>query len=297
MTGPATPWAFRPSPPAFRIRIKRLACRLTRRRAPPRWRTIRPVTPAARWNVLFLYAPQGALDADQRRILARVRRLDGSLLVVLACPDIAHPVVPDGADAIIVKELSGFDFSAYRLALDAIAGASPGAVAYVQNDSVLGPFGDVDRLVRDAPWDLTGFIATRAVENHLSSFAFVLRDVTPARLAALTPILSSRWSCDDPTAVILLQETRLARVAARRMSVGAYWYVPTAPLREPIVRRVLARAGGRAAQIDTAGDATLACPVALLDAGFPYLKRSLFTKFAGLHAPVALKAALSAQDW
>jgi hypothetical protein len=46
-----------------------------------------------------------------------------------------------------------------------------------------------------------------------------------------------------------------------------------------------------------AGDATLACPVALLDMGFPFLKRSLFGKFAGLHDPATLHSELATRGW
>ncbi len=303
MTGPdiadlQTQWSYRPSPIAARIRIKRLRHWMTGRRPAPQWHMVRPVTRAARWNVLFLYAPSGDLDRDQHRILDRMRGLSGSLLIVLATPHDHHPAVLDRADALIIKDLPGFDFSAYRIALDAIATGSAGATVYIQNDSVLGPFGDIDGFVQRAPWDLTGFIGARTVENHISSFAFILRDVTPARVAALRPVLSPAWRCDDFNAVILLQETRLARIASRSMTVGAYWYVPTQPAREPAIARAMKHATGTARhRIDVTGDATLACPVDLLDAGFPFLKRSLFTKFAGLHDESALDAALLVRDW
>lgn len=303
MTGPdivdlQTHWSYRLSPIAARTRIKRLRHWMTGRRPAPHWRTVRPVTQAARWNVLFLYAPSGDLDHDQHCILDRVRGLAGSLLIVLATPHDHHPAVLDHADALMVKDLPGFDFFAYRIALDAIATGSAGATAYIQNDSVLGPFGDIDGFVQRAPWDLTGFIGARTVENHISSFAFILRDVTPARMTALRPVLSPAWRCDDFNAVILLQETRLARIASRSMSVGAYWYVPTQPMRESAIVRAMKHATGTARhRIDVTGDATLACPVGLLDAGFPFLKRSLFTKFAGLHDEAVLRQALLARGW
>lgn len=293
-----TDWSYRSSPIAPRVRVKRWRHRLTGRQAAPSWRMIVPPVPAPRWNVLFLYAPSGDLDRDQGLILDRVRRLEGKMLVIMASSALSVPApVSACADAVMVKDTGGFDFSAYRLALDAIAEHSPGALAYVQNDSVFGPFGDINRLIRQAPWDLTGFIGTRAVENHLSSFAFVLRDVTPARMTALRPVLSPSWSCDAFDAVILLQETRLARVAARTMSVGAYWFVPTQPAARSLPAVLLGRLTGTRRRVDASGDATLACPIPLLDAGFPFIKRSLFTKFAGLHDEAALRAALRSKGW
>jgi len=51
----------------------------------------------------------------------------------------------------------------------------------------------------------------------------------------------------------------LARVAARHMSVGAWWYTDTT----------------------VHGDLCLHCPQDMIEAGFPFLKRSLVGKFAG----------------
>ena len=56
--------------------------------------------------------------------------------------------------------------------------------------------------------------------------------------------------------VIAVQETRLARVAARSMKVGAFWF----------------------GEADKILDLTLVLPFELLDAGFPFLKRSLLGK-------------------
>ena len=291
-------WSFAPSSPSLATRLRRM--RLTRRAPAPRSRTVRAPEPADRWNCLFLFAPDGLLDADQRRILDRVRALAGRLLVVVATPAPDRlPEAVETADAVIWKDLPGFDFSGYALALEAVARFSPGATAYVQNDSVLGPFGDLDALVEAARWDLTGFMGSRAVENHISSFAFVLKDVTPRRLEMLAPALSTAWCYDDFAPVVMLQETRLARVAARGMTVGSFWYLPCAP-HEPLLGGMLARRlgiGSARARRDARGDATLSFPLILLDRGFPFLKRSLFTKFAGLEPPERLRARLAQLGW
>ncbi len=56
--------------------------------------------------------------------------------------------------------------------------------------------------------------------------------------------------------VVQCQELRFARVASRHMKVGAYWYGNT----------------------DTVADPMLVKPFGLLDAGLPFLKKSLLGK-------------------
>ena len=293
-------WSFIPSTPSLRFRMMRLAS--TRRaRNFPRWRMLRPVTPAARWNCLFLFCPQRTLDDIQHRILEAVRALRGRLLVVVALPeDATTPPSLAVADALAIKELAGFDFSAYRIALALVAERSPGALAYLQNDSVMGPLGDVDALVEGAPWNLTGFVASRAVENHISSFAFAIRPVTPDRLALLAPALPGDRCYDAFGDVVAMQETRLARIAARGGTVGAYWYMDDAPP-EPTLAGALARRAGIVDHpppvLDLRGDPTLGMPLELLRQGFPFVKRSLFSKFGGGPDTGALTDLLRVEGW
>ncbi|MCT8003876.1 hypothetical protein NZL82_18565 [Sphingomonas sanguinis] len=294
-------WTYTPSSPSLQIRRLRAHMRLLDRRPPPRHKIVVAPTPAARWNILFLFLPKGNLDADQRRIFDRLRRLSGKLLVIYASSDHA---VPDptlrGADALIWKDLPGFDFSAYALALDAVATFSSGADVYVQNDSVLGPFADIDAAVARAAWDLTGFIASAAVENHISSFAFILRKLTPERMLGLSTVLSTKWCHDDFSPVVVCQETMLARVAARSMTVGAFLFMPVKPIPRSLTSRLMLRLQPSRAHrypMDVSGDATLGTPLDLLDRGFPFLKRSLFTKFAILGDRPALEDRLRALGW
>ena len=290
-------WNFEPSPVAWRTLLTRVRLR-HRRLSPPSSRIIRQVTPAVRWNCLFLFAPSGTLDTDQHQVVMRLRALQGRMLVIVATADGCVPAGLDKADALIWKELRGFDFSAYALALKAVARHSPGALVYLQNDSVLGPFGEIDGLVEDAQWDLTGFIASRAVENHLSSFALVLRDLTPSRVQQLEPALSGRWCHDDFRAVVLDQETRLASIAWQSMSVGAYWYMSDAPARSTVLTKLRNGLNGAApGKLDLRGDPMLAFPLALLDRHFPFVKRSLFGKFAGLEDETALRQRARSSCW
>lgn len=292
-------WTFNPSSPSLRTRVLRLAA--ARRAQPfPIWRVLRPVTPAPRWNCLFLFCPDGGLDAVQLMLVNAVRALRGRLLLVVALPDgAAVPASLAVADALAVKELAGFDFSAYRIALALIAEQSPGALAYVQNDSVFGPLGDVDAMVEAAPWDLTGFIASPVVENHFSSFAFVIRSVTSDRLAMLAPALPEDRCYNAFVDVVSMQETRLARVAAGSGSVGAYWQMADAPP-EPTLAGALARRAGivnRPPVLDLRGDPTLGMPLELLRQGFPFVKRSLFGKFGGGPDADAIMDLLRVKGW
>ncbi len=204
------------------------------------------------WALYFVYSPDGELNAAHQFTLARLREQGFAIALVIAAAQ-SHDIAvcaTEMADWVAWKELPGYDFSAYALGLTMLARYSPKATVLVLNDSVLGPFGDVRSAVINAPWDLTGFTATGLLENHVQSYAFVLRDVTRARLRALWPVLFPWVACGGRDDVIACQETRLARVAARSMSVGAYWYLRT-------------------------GDPTQVVPFDLMEVGFPFFKKSL----------------------
>lgn len=182
-------------------------------------------------------------------------------MVVYASPDpqIGSSSLYDRVDALIWKSLAGFDFSAYALAIDAVAQYSPGADLFIVNDSVLGPFGDLEKSLSAMPWDLSGFTASAWHENHIQSYAFQLRSIDPIRAASLAPAVSTTFAYDRYRDVILAQETAFARTAARSMSVGALWYGPRAM-----------------------GDPSVHAALSLVESGFPFLKRKLFHRDAGL---------------
>jgi hypothetical protein len=292
-------WHFVRSTPTLRTRLIRIAAGF-RSAEFPAYRVVRPVTPAIRWNCLFLFCPSGALDAVQAVSLREARKLRGALLIIVALPSgRTAPSELAIADALVEKDLAGFDFSAYRIALALVAEHSPKALVYLQNDSVFGPVVALDPMIEAAPWDLTGFIANPVLENHISSFAFVVRAVTPARLAALSPALPARRSYDRFTDVVAMQETRLARIAARHMSVGAYWNIIDAPpepsLSGSISRRLLRRS--ISVPLDLRADPMLGIPLQLHRQGFPFIKRSLFSKFAGSVDAQEIAAMLRDQGW
>ena len=83
--------------------------------------------------------------------------------------------------------------------------------------------------------------------------------------------MSTAWAYNASNPVVLLQETRLARVLAPHFSVGAFWYGDNPQKR----------------------DLCLFYPKALIEAGFPFVKRSLVGKFAAyFQKPKEMKALL-----
>ena len=251
-------WEFKHSAPSGIDGGVRLA-KLLRLRPAPGSRCLAPIRPYPAWTVYFMFSPAGQLTAAHRFTLERLKALDRRLLIVCAAPD--PSMVPeelhDIADALYWKGLRGYDFSGYAVGLHAIANHSPGADVFVMNDSVYGPFGDIaDHLTR-SHWDLSGFTASAVKGNHIQSYAYRMLQVTPARMRLLRSVLPSSFSFNEVGAVIAWQETRLARVAARHMTVGSHWFYER-------------------------GDPTLAFPFRLLELGFPFLKRSLTGKHAQL---------------
>ena len=291
-------WDFRPSSPSLLTQALRLRSRLRGWGNAPDWRALRPIVSAARWNGLFLFAPDGRLDPTQAETVRRLSALDGRLAVIVAAPD--HTVCEDPAiecaQALYWKALGGFDFSAYAIFLQEVATRSPGAMLYLQNDSVLGPFSDVDRLIARMKWRTGGFLACAAMENHIQSFAFVLRDVTPAFLQTLRPVFPAHRALDDWRDVVCQQETRFARTAARGGSVGALWYSDRSRAAEPgLAEMLLQRLSGRLEPYD-AQDPSLVEAATLLEAGFPFLKRSLFGRNAHYQDRSQLMEFLRAND-
>jgi len=254
-------WTYRPSGFSLRTRLARIRAVLIGSRPAAPHLVLRPVTPRPRWSFYFVYLPDGRLTPAHEFTLARLSKLDAALLVICAAPspDDVPPKLFEYADAVCWKGLPGYDFSAYAIGLWEIAERSAGADVLILNDSVYGPFGDLAEWLARAQWDLTGFTASAMIENHVQSYAFQLRAVTPETLLQLRPVFPRDTAFSRPRDVIALQETRMARVAsAAGLSVGAFWYAGPA-----------------------AGDPSLAAAIPLIRSGFPFLKRGLFTKAQG----------------
>lgn len=238
----------------------------------PEHKRIKGVRPHPIWVVYFMYSPDGDVGSSQRFTLMRLRELGLPVCIVCATPSVDQVphTISQYCDALYWKGLAGYDFSAYALALKEISFKSPGADVFVMNDSVFGPFCDLRSIIAQAPWDLTGFTASNQVTNHIQSYAFIIRGVDKMRMAKLSTVFFPYIALSNMSAVVELQETRLARVAARSMTVGALWY------------------GDKKDVIDP----TLVRPLELLDAGFPFLKRSLLGKHASFIDPDLVRTRL-----
>jgi lipopolysaccharide biosynthesis protein len=255
---------------------QRMEAVLRRCRYQPRSSAIRPVRPRDRWVIYFIYTQNGQLSESHMFTLGRLRDLSIGVFVVCAAPS-PNDVPLDllrFTDALYWKALPGYDFSAYKLALSEVAKQSPSARVLVMNDSVFGPFADLKFFIDRTPWDLTGFTASSQKENHIQSYAFIVREMTRLRIWQLSTVLFPFICLDQREDVINCQELRFARVASRHMSVGAFWFFP----------------------VEKTVDPTLMRPFELLDDRYPFLKKSLLGKFGKLQDRKETEARLRAHD-
>jgi lipopolysaccharide biosynthesis protein len=234
-----------------------------------------PVKAKSDWSIYFIYAPTGVLTKAHLFSLGRLKDSGIALCVIIATKERSN--VPGEllayADALYWKALDGFDFSAYRLGMHVISQKSENANIFVMNDSVLGPFVDIKSLMAGAKWDLTGFTASSELENHIQSYAFVLKHVNRQKMRGLNSVLFPVVSLNNMRHVVRIQETRFARVASRQMSVGAHWF----------------------GNVETSGNPSLYKSKELVSAGFPFLKKSLFGINAHLMPQEELLQILSSQ--
>ncbi len=227
--------------------------------AMPQSLVLKPAEAKPEWILYFVYAPAGRLDGGHLFTLDALKASGLPVLAVVATdvPRSVPEAIVQSCDAVIWKALSGYDFSAYAIGLEAIADRSPGADVLVFNDSMFGPFHDLRPFLSGAPWDLTGFMATDGSrQRHIQSYAFVMKDVRRERLRDMGDVFTTEFAFDDARSTICSRELWMARRASDTMSVGSYWF--------GAVRDVL--------------DPTLSKAIELVDAGFPFMKRSLLTK-------------------
>lgn len=277
--GAQTYWSYKPSRPPWRAIRRRWMARLSRG-AFPDWKPLVPASPQPLWLVYFVFLPEGQLTPGHRFTLEKLAAEHARLMVICACPA-EHPVLDELrtlCDALYWKDFPGYDFSAYALGLSELARLSPGADVLIMNDSVFGPFAPLKPFIDAAPWRVTGFTANATdmvEENHFQSYAFIVKNLELEVLEAAGDSISMTWAYNKINSVILLQETRLARMLARQFDVGAYWCG---------IRRDKA-------------DLCLFLPRELIAAGFPFLKRSLVGKFAGyFQEPGEMKALLESLE-
>lgn len=264
-------WSFIPGSVSPRQKLQRFRCFLWRKSPRPPYCVVKPVFPSNRWNVFFAYTPDGRVSDSQIFSVNSLRSLEVPLLVIVATDKLESvpPALLEASNALVWKGLSGYDFAAYRIGLEEIGTRSPGADVLIMNDSVFGPFGDVESLVALAPWRLTGFTSSYLGENHLQSYAYIVQSVDAGLLDDLADVLMPRHAFDIAGDVILCQELALGRIASRRMSVGSFWH----------------NGGSRS-------DPMLEVPLDLLNAGHPFLKKSLLGKMKSFQDVQAVRKRL-----
>lgn len=272
ISGLKTYWDFEPSTVSLRHKWQRMTCHLWRRIDRPSHAMISRPYPAERWNLYFVYCPDGALSVSHRYTIDRLRSAGHPLLIVCgtSAPEKIPPELQSSCDSLYWKDLPGYDFSAYRIALEAICEHSPGATVFMMNDSVFGPFVDINPYVEYAPWDLTGFSASAIGENHIQSFAFIIKHLTGHVLKHFDSVFFPDAAYARLGDVILCQELKLARVGSYNLSVGSYWYNP----------------------IGKEFDSMLHIPFDMVRAGMPFLKRSLLGKMSKFQDPQAVRQCL-----
>lgn len=260
--GACTYWDYVPSKPAWGIRLHRLIGQWQREPAPA-WRTLKQPAAKACWIMYFLYLPGGRLEPQHRFTLERLASEDIHLMLICACPAGSAQAVLDElqpyCQALYWKDLRGWDFCAYAKGLSELAQHVPGSDVLVMNDSVCGPFVPLRPFIEQAPWHLTGFTGNNQIENHIQSYAFVIKHIDTDFMRHMADIFNEQYFYRQQRTVVLCQETRMACLAAEKYTVGSYWFTTST---EP-------------------SDLCLGWPEQLLASGFPYMKRSLIGKFMG----------------
>jgi len=257
--GACTYWDYVASEPSLRTRVRRIIRQWQRDPAPDS-ATLKAPSGRARWVLYFVFLPDGKLTRTHRFTLERLAKEDLQIMVVCACPA-RHPVLDQLlplCQALCWKEPKGWDFCAYALGLTQLANHAAGSDVLVLNDSVFGPFFPVVPFMDEAPWRLTGFTGNNQSEHHIQSYAFIIKHISVDFVEHLAGILDTQFHYRHQESVVLCQETRMARKAAEKYTVGSFWFTTSIE----------------------ANDLCLGWPEELVDAGFPFVKRSLLGKFA-----------------
>jgi hypothetical protein len=252
-----------PQPPVG-LQLRRLYVFAKHVRSFPRSRVVYTGTRGdAPWVVYFCYFEGPEVPPQHAFTIRRLKAEGLSVLVVHACDkeSATSAFESHGVDGLIWKERRGYDFSGYTVGLHHLVSRLGCVDAIVMNDSVLGPFHSLRRVCEESPWGFTAFVINGAVTPHCMGSAFILKGLDGRRLQGLASVLARWFSFNSQGPVVMLQETRLAAVASKSMSVGAQF----SPLPNAGVTYL-----------------PLGNPEGMLQLGFPFLKRSIFDKFSGL---------------
>lgn len=239
------------------LRIRRLLHRLTDAESAPSFTILKDARPNDKWVLFFCYLPENEITYDHYHTIKNLRSKNYSLMIVAAAtnPSVLEKRLSDLCELLIIKDLKGYDFSGYSIGIRHILKTSYNANILVLNDSVIGPIKDIFKLLEDSPWGLTGLTSCEIRENHIQSYAFMFKNINIDKFNKLSSVFPKNICYSRYMAVVRMQESRFARIAAKHMTVGSIWH--------------------------SKDDMTVHDPLYLIEQGFPFLKKSLFSKFKG----------------
>lgn len=239
--------------------------------------------------VIAHWSPAARLSMSVRQLAAEFRTSDFDVVVVSSCEDpqpLRWPVGRPSRVLTLRKPNVGYDFGSWSAALAALPGIARAPHVVLANDSMAGPFAPLAPLLADflaSRCDVWGLTDTVEREPHLQSYFVgfrnqVLADRALRRFWANIRVERSKQD------VIQRGEIGLSRLLRRRGYAARAAY--------PC--HVFAPEGA---------NPTIAHWDALLEAGFPFLKRELIrdprVAPAGERAPGRIRAMFGEEvaDW
>ena len=216
--------------------------------------------PGKPWAIYFIYCPESVGLSEQKESLKNLR--DQGFNILAVCASERDSAVLDEfrhlVDAMIWKELQGYDFSAYLLGARLLVDRFGSVDSLLLNDSVLGPYTDVMPLMEHSPWRVAGLTSARSVQDHFQSYCLLIKGLDAEIVSSLEAVISESSVFDSHRDVVFFQETSLAHVMAKRFTAGS----------------ILAPLHGHELQI------VVGNPEGLSRLGFPFIKKSIFGKFS-----------------
>lgn len=213
------------------------------------------------WAIYFCFNPEGNAHPQNIFMLERLRDEGIGILTIVAShhsKNISQPFL-DLSDLVIWKDTAGFDISALKIGLRHLALHHEGSDVIWINDSVFGPFNEIKDFLHKcgSNYDVLGMTQSYAVRPHFQSYSFFLRKISSSTVDSLFPLTMNRC-LDTHLSNVLVFETMMASNLVKARRRVFCWA-------RPINRRY---------------DLTMAYPYELIDAGFPFIKRSIVGKFA-----------------
>lgn len=162
--------------------------------------------------VVAHWSPNGLPDAALQVYLTALREAGFRVVVTCGCRPGDERLWQIHADALIWRECSGYDFTSWKAALEALPELFDAAELVLANDSVLGPMRPLSAVHADMDkvnCDFWGLVESRETRRHLQSFYLVFRKqaLRHSAFAAFWPTVDTNA---DKFATVLRYETMLS---------------------------------------------------------------------------------------